>query len=139
MSNKSTGTAFEKEFAELLAEKGFWVHRLQDNQNGQPFDIIAVKNGRAYAFDCKDCAGRSFPLSRVEENQRMAMERWEECGNGIGYFVVHFVASGTYILPFGEIAYHMERGFRTLPEGLVKQIAAPFDAWEYDYADHDQQ
>ena len=71
---------------ELLAEKGFWVHRLQDNQNGQPFDIIAVKNGRAYAFDCKDCAGHSFPLSRIEENQRMAMERWKECGNGTGYW-----------------------------------------------------
>ena len=53
MSNKSIGTAFEREFAGLLAEKGFWVHRLQDNQNGQPFDIIAVKNGRAYAFDAK--------------------------------------------------------------------------------------
>ena len=97
MSNKSMGTAFEREFAELLAEKGFWVHRLQDNQNGQPFDIIAVKNGRAYAFDCKDCAGRSFPLSRIEENQRLAMERWEECGNGTGYFAVHFIASGKHI------------------------------------------
>lgn len=138
MSNKSIGTAFEKEFAELLAEKGFWVHRLQDNQNGQPFDIIAVKNGRAYAFDCKDCVGRAFPLSRIEENQRMAMERWEECGNGTGYFAVHFVSSGTHILPFEEITYHMEHGFHTLPERLIKQIATPLEAWGEDYAYHDQ-
>lgn len=129
MNNKSAGTAFEREFAELLAEKGFWVHRLQDNQNGQPFDIIAVKNGRAYAFDCKDCAGRSFPLSRIEENQRMAMERWEECGNGTGYFAVHFTASGTHILPFEEITYRMRCGIHTLPEGLIKQIAASLDSW----------
>lgn len=138
MNNKSAGTAFEREFAELLAEKGFWVHRLQDNQNGQPFDIIAVKNGRAYAFDCKDCAGRSFPLSRIEENQRMAMERWEECGNGTGYFAVHFIASGTHILPFKEITYHMKCGIRILPEKLMKQIATPLESWGEDYAYHDQ-
>lgn len=138
MSNKSAGTAFEKEFAELLAEKGFWVHRLQDNQNGQPFDIIAVKNGRAYAFDCKDCAGRSFPLSRIEENQRMAMERWEECGNGTGYFAVHFIASGTHILPFKEIASYEKLGASSFTENAVKEIATPLDLWGNDHAYHDQ-
>lgn len=138
MSNKSAGTAFEKEFAELLAEKGFWVHRLQDNQNGQPFDIIAVKNGRAYAFDCKDCAGRSFPLSRIEENQRMAMERWKECGNGTGYFAVHFVSSGTHILPLNKITSYIKFGARTLTEKDIKQIGTPLDSWGEDYAYHDQ-
>lgn len=139
MSNKSIGTAFEREFAELLAEKGFWVHRLQDNQNGQPFDIIAVKNGRAYAFDCKDCAGHSFPLSRIEENQRLAMERWGECGNGTGYFAVHFIASGTHILPFKEIKGYIKFGSSTLTEKDIKQIGTPLDSWGKDYADHDQQ
>ena len=138
MSNKSAGTTFEKEFAELLAGKGFWVHRLQDNQNGQPFDIIAVKNGRAYAFDCKDCAGRSFPLSRIEENQRMAMERWEECGNGTGYFAVHFVSSGTHILPLNKITSYIKFGARTLTEKDIKQIGTPLDSWGEDYAYHDQ-
>lgn len=138
MSNKSAGTAFEREFAELLAEKGFWVHRLQDNQNGQPFDIIAVKNGRAYAFDCKDCTGRSFPLSRIEENQRMAMERWEECGNGTGYFAVHFVSSGTHILPLNKITSYIKFGARTLTEKDIKQIGTPLDSWGEDYAYHDQ-
>lgn len=138
MSNKSAGTAFEREFAGLLAEKGFWVHRLQDNQNGQPFDIIAVKNGRAYAFDCKDCAGSVFTLSRIEENQRMAMERWEECGNGTGYFAVHFVSSGTHILPLNKITSYIKFGARTLTEKDIKQIATPLESWGEDYAYHDQ-
>lgn len=138
MSNKSAGTAFEREFAELLAEKGFWVHRLQDNQNGQPFDIIAVKNGRAYAFDCKDCAGRSFPLSRIEENQRLAMEQWEKCGNGTGYFAVHFIASGTHILPFKKIKSYIKFGAHTLTEKDIKQIGTRLDSWGEDYAYHDQ-
>ena len=34
MNNKSKGTAFEKEFAQWLSEKGFWAHLMQDNQNG---------------------------------------------------------------------------------------------------------
>lgn len=129
MSNKSTGTAFEKEFAELLAGKGFWVHRFQDNQNGQPFDIIAVKNGRAYVFDCKHCEGRAFRLSRIEENQWMAMERWRECENGTGYFAVHFTASGTHILDFNEIILYKKLGNNALSENVVKRIATPFDFW----------
>ena len=55
MSNKSNGTAFEREFAQMLSEHGFWAHCLKDNQNGQPFDVIAARNGITYVFDCKDC------------------------------------------------------------------------------------
>ena len=47
MSNKSNGTAFEREFAEMLSERGFWVHLLKNNSNGQPFDVIATKNNQA--------------------------------------------------------------------------------------------
>ena len=68
MSNKSAGTMFEREFAGKLAKNRFWVHRFQDNKNGQPCDVIAARNGKTYLFDCKDCAG-AFQLSRVEENQ----------------------------------------------------------------------
>lgn len=48
MSNKSAGTQFEREFAARLAAEGFWVHRFQDNKNGQPCDVIAARNGEAY-------------------------------------------------------------------------------------------
>ena len=47
MSNKSAGTQFEREFAARLAAEGFWVHRFQDNKNGQPCDVIAARNGEA--------------------------------------------------------------------------------------------
>lgn len=40
MSNKSAGTQFEREFASRLAAEGFWVHRFQDNKNGQPCDTF---------------------------------------------------------------------------------------------------
>ena len=81
MSNKKDGSAFEREFAEKLSVNGYWVHLLRDNQNGQPFDLIAVRDGEAFAFDCKDCASEKFLLSRIEENQKTAMGLWMECGN----------------------------------------------------------
>ena len=65
MSNKSTGTKFELELSKALADRGFWVHRLQDNQNGQPCDLIACRNGQAWLIDCKDCQGDFFQLSRI--------------------------------------------------------------------------
>lgn len=88
MNNKRQGTAFEKEFADLLSANGFWVHRLKDNENGQPFDLIAVRDGRAFAIDCKDCEGGRFRLSRIEENQSNAMRLWEATGNLPGLFAI---------------------------------------------------
>ena len=69
MSNKSVGTKFEQKFAEILAERGYWVHLLQQNKNGQPCDVIACRDGNTYLFDCKDCETGILRLSRVADNQ----------------------------------------------------------------------
>ena len=90
MSNKSSGTAFEREWAQMLADHGFWAHCLKDNANGQPFDVIAARNGTAYVFDCKECTRGRFQLSRIEENQKNAMALWSETGNTMGMFVLKF-------------------------------------------------
>lgn len=90
MNNKINGTQFERQIANELHRRGFWVHRLQDNQNGQPFDIIACRNGKSYAIDCKDCQGRYFFFRRIEENQRNAMQLWLDTGNSDPLFVIRF-------------------------------------------------
>ena len=99
MSNKSKGTAFEKEFAQIFAERGFWVHCLRDNANGQPFDLIAVRNNTAFAFDCKECQGSVFRLSRVEENQDNAMTLWTETGNRFSFFAIRLNGK-IYLIPY---------------------------------------
>lgn len=84
MNNKQTGNDFEKRVRALLAEKGWWVHFITPDKRGaQPFDIIAVKSGMARAIECKTLADnrKYFPLSRLEENQIYAFERWIDCGN----------------------------------------------------------
>lgn len=88
MTNKASGNKFEEELSQKLFDDGFWVHRLTQNSAGQPADIIAVKDGLAYLIDAKVCEGDVFPFSRVEGNQRTAMELWKQCGNGAGWFAI---------------------------------------------------
>lgn len=100
MTNKKLGNTFEQELCEKLAEYGFWTHNLAMNKSGQPADIIAVKNKQAYLIDAKVVSSpRGFALSRVEENQDLAMDLWNECGNGQGWFAFKLPTNEIYMLP----------------------------------------
>lgn len=87
-SNRRLGNTFERDFARLLFEKGFWVHIITQNSHGQPADILAIKNAQPYLIDCKVCSNDKFVYSRIEGNQHSAMGLWESCGNGVGYFAL---------------------------------------------------
>lgn len=99
MNNKTLGNDFEQELCEILSEYGFWVHCLNMNKAGQPADIIAVKNKIAYLIDAKVCSKRGFALSRVEENQDLAMSLWSERGNGQGWFALKLPTGQIYMIP----------------------------------------
>ena len=86
--NKKLGNDFEKELSEILYDAGYWVHLLNQNKNGQPADIIAVKNVKAYLIDAKECTWEIFPLKRMEYNQELSMGLWIECGNTTPYFAL---------------------------------------------------
>ena len=86
--NKKLGNKFEKELSEILYDAGYWVHLLNQNKNGQPADIIAVKNRMAFLIDAKVCSYEVFPFKRIEENQHLAMDMWIECGNIEPYFAL---------------------------------------------------
>ena len=91
MNNKKLGTDFEKEVCKLLQFDEYWVHFITPDKRGaQPFDIIAVKNGFARAIECKTLADseKYFRINRIEENQKMAFEKWLECGNLMPLIVV---------------------------------------------------
>lgn len=130
MSNKSNGTAFERKFAELLSGEGFWAHCLKDNANGQPFDVIAARNGRTYVFDCKDCATERFVLSRIEENQRNAMELWSATGNHQGMFAIKF-SGRIYLLPHQMLEILVENGTKSITEIEARRYGRTFEQWCY--------
>ena len=100
MTNKKLGNGFEQELCEILAEYGFWTHNLAMNKSGQPADVIAVRNKQAYLIDAKVVSSsRGFALSRVEENQDLAMDLWSRQGNGQGWFAFKLPTNEIYMMP----------------------------------------
>ena len=66
----------------MLSDAGYWVHFLAPDARGaQPFDVIAAKDGKAIAIDCKTCVSERFNISRLEDNQITAFEKWLKCWN----------------------------------------------------------
>ena len=74
MSNKKLGSDFEREFAQILDSHGFWVHLMAQNAAGQPFDVLAARNGKTYPIDCKVCVNDYFRLDRVEQTWLVCSE-----------------------------------------------------------------
>ena len=128
MSNKKNGNEFEREFAELLYDMGFWVHLLSQNQDGQPADVIAVKNKKAYLIDCKVCSTRKgFDLSRMEDNQDLSMELWKDCGNGEGWFAVK-LESQIYMIPHFTVKAFQNQQSAMSPKDVF-ECGKPLDKW----------
>ena len=103
MNNKKTGTDFERYIYDLYAQNGYWVHFISpDNRGSQPFDFIAVKNGRVMVFDCKTCKDDIFRISRLEDNQIMAFEKWIACGNPMPFIVIEH-NSAIYMVEYDRL------------------------------------
>lgn len=127
MNNKTLGNNFEQELCERLSEYGFWCHNMAMNKSGQPADIIAVRNKVAYLIDAKVCSSRGFALSRVEENQDLAMDLWNEKGNGQGWFALK-VENEIYMIPhFCIKAYMIQQSSLSIEEIIT--LSKPFEKW----------
>lgn len=129
VNNKKAGTDFEREFAELMAARGFWVHLFQDNKNGQPCDVMASRNGVTYLFDCKDCKNDYFLVSRMEENQYNAMHLFELTGNEKGKFALRFSNQRIYLIDYDLIRYLQGKGLKRIGEAVCEIYASRLDTW----------
>ena len=128
MNNKQAGNEFEREFCEMLSKDGFWAHFMGGNRNGQPADIIAVRNGFAYLIDAKDCKNDRFVLSRIEANQDTAMRYWELCGNNQGLFVLK-TSKGVYMLTYGIVQVLEMAGTKSLNMQSIEKYCTPYAEW----------
>ena len=128
MNNKTLGNGFEAELGEKLSEYGFWVHLLNANRAGQPADILAVRNKVAYLIDAKVCSSRGFALSRVEENQELAMSLWNERGNGQGWFALKVPTGDIYMIPHLCIQAHKQIQ-SSLSFNEIHELGKPLEKW----------
>lgn len=128
--NRKVGGQFEQEFAEILAKRGFWVHVLQQNKSGQPADIIAVKGKYHTLIDCKVISdNRGFPMSRAEENQRLAMEKFAKKGGNVGWFALKFPDGEIRMLSYNTVKLIEQFGGTYLSESNCKNDLDDVDSW----------
>lgn len=130
MVNKTLGNRFEQEFCHYLAQNGFWAHNTAQTKAGQPADIIAVRNGRAYLIDCKVCEHDRFTLSRIEENQENAMTLWEMQGNTSGLFALKLGSTGEiFMITLGELLAIRTAGVASLNATDIRLRGVPVNLW----------
>lgn len=99
-SNKTLGSSWEREFCERLKNDGWWIHFITPSASGsQPCDIIACKGGSPMLVDCKTSARKTFPLTRLEENQIYAFERFRATNND-NCFVAILYNNKCYLVPY---------------------------------------
>jgi archaeal holliday junction resolvase (hjc) len=132
MSNKKTGNDFEKKFCEILSERGFWVHNFAQNQDGQPADVIAVKNDTPYLIDCKVCKKGIFQLSRLEENQILSMRYWLDTGNDDAWFALK-VNDDILMITYRRAMYAKERQSILNTDEIYERGVLLEDWLNYDY------
>lgn len=126
--NKKLGNKFEKELSEILYNAGYWVHLLNQNKNGQPADIIAVKNKKAYLIDAKVCSLEKFAFKRVEENQRLSMQMFIECGNTTPYFALK-ARNEIYMLSYKTIRDLIKQGKKQLNLEEINKYSTRLSTW----------
>lgn len=128
MINKKLGNKFEKKLSEILYNAGYWVHLLNQNKNGQPADLIAVKNKKAYLIDAKVCSLEKFAFKRVEENQRLSMQMFIECGNTTPYFALK-ARNEIYMLSYKTIRDLIKQGKKQLDFAEINKYGTILSTW----------
>lgn len=112
MNNKKKGSSFEKEWATILERDGCFVHLMDSKTGAQPFDIIACKDGRTKAYECKTVKGYSFALKRVENNQYYTIKKHYD---NIPIVFVFKCDSGKYFYKDGkEIISAIDAGLNSI-------------------------
>ena len=127
MNNKTIGNDFETDLCNILFNHGFWTHNMMMHRSGQPADIIAVKNKKAYLIDAKVCSNDVFPFSRIEENQDLAMNLWEESGNGVGWFALQLGTQVYMISHYVMTAYRDKQSSLSAKE--IFELGIPIEKW----------
>lgn len=109
-NNKRKGTKFEEDFATFLSHNNYWVHLLAgaSHTGSQPCDVIAIRYNIPEFYDCKTLENKNglFPISRIEENQRLSYQKIRNCYNYNTFFGLSILwENDLYIVSFDDINF----------------------------------
>lgn len=114
-ANVNEGSRFEERVAEILGKNGFWATVIPKGKDGsQPADIVAVNHRGSYLIDAKLCSYQRFVFSRMEDNQLSAMDRFEECTNGRGWFAIGYPGDRIYMIEKFRLCMLRDSGMKSL-------------------------
>jgi Holliday junction resolvase len=110
---KQIGNNTEKEFANMMFKKGWWVYMVPNKINGQPFDIIMAKNDISWFIDVKNVNNKDyFLLSRIEPNQKSSMSSLYKKGNFNIGFAIKFDDDDWRFLRFKNIDFEKRKIYK---------------------------
>ena len=128
--NRTTGGRFEQELSHTLAERGFWCHVMQQNQSGQPADIIAVKGRYHTLIDCKVISdNKGFPFERIEDNQRFAMRTFQRRCGEMCYFALRLPDDTIWMTSLERLETMKNRGKSRITECEIRKETWPLERW----------
>lgn len=131
MFNRQIGNKFEEEFAKKLYDHGYWVHRITQNASGQPADIIAIKGYSVSLIDCKVCTKDYLDLSRIEENQALAMTLFDERAKrpNVSWFAIKLKSGDIYMVTWRLIQITSKVGKTRLTDDDIRGCGIPLGEW----------
>ena len=123
-----TWQRFQREICKMLSEHGFWAYETINKKSGQPVDVIAVKSDIGYIIECKVTKSNRFPLSRVEDNQITAIERFTRCKNKESWFAFLFSKHPDDILfvKAEKIIDLVDSGAASVTYEELREVCEPF-------------
>ncbi len=78
------------------------------------FDFQMLYRGTFYAFDCKECNLKAWPLDKAKMHQLKALLDVENNG-GKGFFLVHFKLHGKLVMFYADvIQYALSRNMKSV-------------------------
>ncbi len=129
MSNKKEGNRFENELCRMLSNFHIWAHNFSQNHSGQPVDIIAVKNEKAYLIEAKVCSKPYFLFSRIEDNQHYAIQQWQTCGNTECYFAIKF-DDIIYMIGYTSLMiFKHAYNFKRISKEYISKLGVTLEEW----------
>ena len=113
--NKKIGNDTESKCLQMLQDNGYWCHLFAYNKNGQPCDIIALKDNKPALIDVKHCSEERFEFKNIQPNQRSCFDYAMSCGNTKCGFLVFFEKYNVWRwLPYTIVKQYESRGIKSV-------------------------
>ena len=128
MSNKKVGNKLEVKVANILKQKGYWVHNFNSGITGQPVDLIAVRNDTAVLIEVKSNKSKRFRLSRIEDNQQTVIEYYTYLGNHHIYFAIE-IEDEIYMIEGDKLLECRNIGILSVDKNYLEKHGRRLSEW----------